>query len=119
MLRAGTINPAIIVFEPFQFGYRYHSENSIKNLKRVLNILKYIIDDEHNDKFAGGKERRFERHAIIGGPVYYWLFKAIRNGLYKESFLFFINSFTFIIKGLLKKIKNSLLPKAKMESIDL
>lgn len=119
MLRAGTISPAIIAFEPLQFGYRHHSKNSVKNLKRVLNSLKYIIDDEHNDKFAGGKERRFERHAIIGGPVYYWLFKAIRNGLYKESFLFFTNSFPFIIKGLVKKIKNGLLPKAKMESIDL
>lgn len=119
MLRAGTISPVLIVYEPLQFGYRHHSENSIKNLNRVLNSIKYVIENEHNDKFAGGKERRFERHAIIGGPAYFWLFKALRNGLFKESVSFFLKSFPFIIKGLLKKIKNSLFPKKKMEFIDL
>jgi glycosyltransferase involved in cell wall biosynthesis len=119
LLRAGTISPVIIIYEPFLFGYRHHSANSIKNLNRVLNSIKYIIENEHSDKFAGGRQRRFERHAIIGGPAYYWLFKALRNDLYKESVSFFLKSFPFIIKGLLKKIKNSLLPKKEMEFLEL
>ncbi len=117
LLRAGTISPTVITYEPLQFGYRHHSANSVKNLNRVLNSIKYIIENEHNDKFAGGKGKRFERQAIIGGPSYYWLFKAIGNGLFKESLSFFLKSYPFITKGLLKKIKNLLKKKKQMESI--
>lgn len=119
MLRAGTINPTIIIFEPYQFGYRTHALNSVKNLRRVIKSLNYLIVEEKNGIFAGGKERKFERHAIIGGPCYYWLFKAIRNGIILESIKFFFNSYTFILKGLLKKIRNSFRSKIKLKELNL
>ncbi len=117
MLRAGTITPAIIIFHPYQFGYRTHEENSVKNLKRVIKSLNYLIEEEKKGKFAGGDERKFERHAIIGGPTYFWLFKAIKSGIIKDSLKFFIKSYPFILKGLLKKIRNYFRPKVTLKII--
>jgi len=117
MLRAGTISPAIIVYEPLQFGYRHHSENSVKNLTRVLNSLSYIIENENNDKYAGGRGRKFERHAIIGGPCYYWLFKAIANGIIYDSIKFFFRAYPFITKGLVKKISYLFKKKLPLKEI--
>lgn len=119
MLRAGTITPTIIIFSPFQFGYRSHSENSVKNLKRVIKSLNYLIEEEKKGKFAGGVERKFERHAIIGGPAYFWLFRALRQGLFFDSFKFFIKSYMFILKGLLKKIRNYFRPKVPLKIIKI
>lgn len=119
MLRAGTINPTIIIFSPFQFGYRTHSENSVKNLKRVVKSLNYLIEEEKKRKFAGGDERKFERHAIIGGPAYFWMFKAFGHGLFLDSIKFFIKAYPFIFKGLLKKIRNYFRPKVPLKSISI
>lgn len=117
MLRAGTITPTIIIFSPFQFGYRSHSENSVKNLKRVIKSLNHLIEEEKKGKFAGGVERKFERHAIIGGPAYFWLFRALGQGLFVDSIKFFIKSYPFILKGLLKKIRNYFRPKVPLKII--
>jgi len=67
--------------------------------------------------FAGGDERKFERHAIIGGPCYYWLFKAIANGIIYDSIKFFFRAYPFILKGLVKKI--SYLFKEKLPLIEI
>lgn len=117
MLRVGTINPTIIIFSPLQFGYRTHSENSVKNLKRVIKSLYYLIEEERKSKFAGGDERKFERHAIIGGPAYFWMFEAFGHGLFLDSIKFFIKAYPFIFKGLLKKIRNYFRPKVPLKSI--
>lgn len=117
MLRAGTINPTIIIFEPLQFAYRTHALNSVKNLKRVLKSLDYLIIEEKEGKFAGGSARKFERHAIIGGPCYFWLFKALRNGIISESISFFIKSYPFILKGLIKKLRNKFRAKEKLKKL--
>lgn len=47
MLRAGTIEPTLIIFEPFLFGYRSHSANTVKNLKRVIKSLNYLTQIMH------------------------------------------------------------------------
>ncbi|BDQ02797.1 glycosyltransferase family 2 protein [Ignavibacterium sp.] len=117
MLRAGTISPTIIIFEPFQFAYRTHSENSVKNLRRVIKSLNYLILEEKEGIFAGGDERKFERHAIIGGPCYYWLFKALANGIISDSIKFFFKAYPFIFKGLIKKIRNKFRTKIPLKTI--
>lgn len=117
MLRAGTINPTIIIFEPFQFAYRTHSENSVKNLRRVIKSLNYLILEEKEGIFAGGVERKFERHAIIGGPSYYWLFKALANGIISDSIKFFFKAYPYIFKGLIKKIRNKFKAKIPLKTI--
>ncbi|MEO8232187.1 MAG: glycosyltransferase family 2 protein [Ignavibacteriota bacterium] len=117
MLRAGTISPAIIVLNPFQFAYRTHSDNSVKNLKKVLISMNHLLDMDIENIFAGGKERAFERHAIIGGPSYYWLFKALRHGILMDSLRFSIRAYPYIAKGLFKKVKNSLKQKKELETL--
>ncbi|AFH50181.1 Glycosyltransferase [Ignavibacterium album JCM 16511] len=117
MLRAGTINPTIIIFEPFQFAYRTHSENSVKNLRRVIKSLSYLILEEKQGIFAGGDVRKFERQAIIGGPCYYWLFKALANGIFGDSIKFFFKAYPYIFKGLIKKIRNKFRTKIPLKTI--
>jgi len=119
MLRAGTISPVIIIYKPLQFGYRWHSENSVKNLKRVLKSLSYLIEEEKEGKFAGGKKRRRERYSIIGGPMYFWIFMALRNGIYKDSLRLLIKAWPMIAAGLIKKILYLILPKKKLDIINL
>lgn len=119
MLRAGTINPAIIIYQPFQFAYRTHSENSVGNLKRVIKSLNYLILEEKGNVFAGGNERKFERHAIIGGPCYYWLIKSIATGIITDSIKFFFKAYPYIFKGLIKKIRNKFRTKTPLRTIKL
>lgn len=119
MLRAGTICPVIIIYKPLQFGYRWHSENSVKNLKRVLKSLSYLIEEEKEGKFAGGKKRRRERYSIIGGPMYFWIFMALRNGIIKESIGLLIKAWPMIAAGLIKKIVYLVKPKKRLNTIYL
>lgn len=117
MQRAGTVSPVVIVYSPFQFAYRTHPENSVKNLKRVLKSLNQLLYLDKQNLFAGGAERKSDRQAIIGGPVYYWLLKALRHGIIKDSLLLLGKAYPYIIKGLLKKIKTTFGKKKELITI--
>lgn len=117
LLRAGTIGPLAIVYEPFQFAYRSHTENSVKNLNRILRSLYYMVLEDKRGLFAGGKERKFERYAIMGGPIYFWALKALRNGIVWDSIKLLIKTLPMISSGLLKKIRNIFISKEKLETL--
>jgi len=119
LLRAGTINPIIIIYEPMQFAYRWHKDNSVKNLKRVLRSLGYLTAEEKQNIFAGGKERKIERYAIIGGSAYYWIMKSLRNGIIVDALKLLYKTFPMITIAILKKLKYLFMSKKEMIHIEL
>lgn len=106
ILRIGILEPFIIIKSPVSVAYRQHPGNSIHdvliNLVRLSNMLKL----EQHGEYPGGKERKKERLAIIGGHILEWSLKGIKKKHYKESITLLIKGIPSIIAGSTKKIRN-------------
>jgi glycosyltransferase involved in cell wall biosynthesis len=73
LLKVGTRGESILIDSPFISAYRQHGENSTKNTEAVANALIRLADSERHGDF-GGKERRADRYAYIGGRAAAWAF---------------------------------------------
>jgi glycosyltransferase involved in cell wall biosynthesis len=71
LLKVGTRGESIIIESPCIFAYRQHNENSTKNTEAVANALILLAKSERQGDF-GGKERRTDRYAYIGGRAASW-----------------------------------------------
>jgi glycosyltransferase involved in cell wall biosynthesis len=73
LLKVGTRGESILVENPCISAYRQHGENSTKNTEAIANALIRLADSERHGDF-GGKERRADRYAYIGGRAAAWAF---------------------------------------------
>jgi len=73
LLKVGTRGQSILIESPSISAYRQHGENSTKNTEAVANALIRLADSEREGVF-GGKERRADRYAYIGGRAAAWAF---------------------------------------------
>jgi glycosyltransferase involved in cell wall biosynthesis len=73
LLKVGTRGQSILIDSPSISAYRQHGENSTKNTEAVANALIRLADSEREGAF-GGKERRADRYAYIGGRAAAWAF---------------------------------------------
>lgn len=106
ILRIGILEPFIIIKSPVTVAYRQHPGNSIHdvlvNLVRLSNMLKL----EQNGEYPGGKQRKMERLAIIGGHILEWSLNGIKKKHYKESISLLIKGIPSITAGCMNKIRN-------------
>ena len=84
LLRLGTESPCIVIRKPSSFAYRLHSENSVKNVKAIADGLIELARLERQGHYPGGRERRSERYAIIGGRASTWALRYCWRGGQKK-----------------------------------
>jgi glycosyltransferase involved in cell wall biosynthesis len=73
LLKVGARGQCILIENPCTSGYRQHAENSTKNAEAFAIGLMRLADSERQGAF-GGKERKADRYAYIGGRAAAWAF---------------------------------------------
>ncbi len=81
VLKTGTYGPCVAVRKPHTVLYRNHSGNSVKNVRAIADALLAAACAERRGEFPGGRERRRDRYAVIGGRSASW----IVNGCWKAG----------------------------------
>lgn len=85
ILTLGCMGPFALVQSPVTVLHRGHEDNAVKNIRAGLTKLEYILERERQGLYPGGYSRRVERLSIIGGHVYHWSMRAIKNGDYLSA----------------------------------
>jgi len=80
LYQTGTSGPFVVLVQPTTVAYRLHSTNAIHNIEYMINGMIALVKAEHNGKYPGGRTRRLQRYARIGGPTQQWVRKAIKCG---------------------------------------
>jgi len=70
--------------------YRVHEHNTIHDIPRFVDTMSIVARKEKNGEYPGGRSRRLERYAFLGGPVYYWFTRALGEGLYLRGLKFLV-----------------------------
>ena len=72
LLKAGTFGPCIIVLKPYTIAYREWPTSSSMNVKRGAGGLLRVAQIENRGLYPGGKKRRGDRCAVLGGISANW-----------------------------------------------
>ncbi len=117
LLKVGTFGPAVIILEPKLYGYRTHNQNSVKDIPRVLNSILVLIKEFKTDEKLKYNLKKYGKFLIIGGTSYYWIKKALKNGIIIDSMKLLLKSFPMILLSFVNKIFQIFRSKVPIEKI--
>lgn len=72
ILKVATYGPCIVVQQPWTVGYRHHEANAIRSLGLIADGILVLAQSERQGEYPGGRVRRRERYACIGGVAVSW-----------------------------------------------
>jgi len=76
ILKLGTYGPFIVMLKPYTCAFRRHEANSLKNVNAITEGILRLHDYEMQGRYPGGKERRLDRYAAVGGMAMFWAYKG-------------------------------------------
>lgn len=104
-LKVGNYGPCIIVKSPNTVAYRMHETNSIKGVNLITEGMIRLADAERRGEYPGGRERRSERYAVIGGRSSSWAYRYCwRNGQYKMALKLLVNTAPMVAAAVWRKL---------------
>ncbi len=98
ILRLGTAAGFVRILEPPTLGYRNHDNGWTTQSRRSFEGCKYVIQNEQQGVYPGGKMRRVDRRKIITRHIRPWALTFKRTGewqpawsLYKSTFVWHLS----------------------------
>ena len=80
LLLAGTKGPFVLIQRPYTVAYRTHDRNTVKRVDYIVEGCLKLARFERQGKYAGGRARRFDRYACIGGACSVFAYRALKQG---------------------------------------
>jgi glycosyltransferase involved in cell wall biosynthesis len=101
--KLGHSGRAILIQSPRTALYRLHADNSIHNVPPFLRMMHQIIRKELAGDY-GGRQHRLERCAWLGGPILFWIKRAVCVGLYGDALRLFFSGWWMIWLGAIRRM---------------
>jgi glycosyltransferase involved in cell wall biosynthesis len=84
LIRLGDSGRTVLILSPTTCAYRIHAGNISSDVPRYMNQIQKLLYMESMGAYPGGRERRFQRYAVLGGHVLSWIRKGFRASLYRD-----------------------------------
>jgi glycosyltransferase involved in cell wall biosynthesis len=95
--KLGTAGRVILILEPPTTLHRAHAKQTTQQTSRVLQIISELSENERRGKYPGGKARRLERKACVGGATFYWARLAIRRRSYAAASVLLFRNWSYVV----------------------
>ena len=105
ILKVGTEGPCVVLLQPETVAYRAHGANSIRDPGAMVDGILSIIDSEKKGEYPGGKERRWDRYACIGGISQLWVIRSFQARKPGQALRVFFNSAPMLIAAVYRNIR--------------
>lgn len=92
-LRLGTAPKFVQVLNPVTLGWRRHAGGETKNVRQAFEGSRYLVEQEHSGAYPGGVSRSRERREIISRHVRPVALECLRQGIKKEAWQLYRNTF--------------------------
>jgi hypothetical protein len=110
LLLSGTAGPAIIVERPHTVCYRVHQTNSSSNVVETVDSILALVRRERQGDFPGGKERRFERYAFLGGCSLPYVRRALKQHRIRLALRLAFKTHSMITAAIINKLSRYFKP---------
>jgi glycosyltransferase involved in cell wall biosynthesis len=85
VLKLGNSGRTIQIVSPKTTAYRIHANNTIHQIKRIIDNIFTLIRREKMGHYPGGRTCRYDIYGEIGGFTFYYLKKAFKMKFYGKS----------------------------------
>ncbi len=118
-LRVGYSVKTLQILAPPTVFYRVHGENATRDVRSIVGGVYQLIQKEREGGYPGGRRRRFERSAIIGGAAFGWIRRALATGCYFELAKLLFNAGPMIAAACARRVETMVRGRRPVQSIDL
>ena len=95
--RLGTTGPFVQITEPCVTWHRSHARQTIRQTKQMLKGVNWLISNDKNGRYPGGRSRRFERRACIGGIALHWARTQVKAGPRHRAGAFLARNAVYVV----------------------
>jgi glycosyltransferase involved in cell wall biosynthesis len=106
VLRFGTSGPCVVLNQPPTVAYRKHATNTVHDVEGMISGMLSLIEEERQGQYPGGRPRRFDRYACLGGMSLAWVKYAMKARKMKLALKLLVNSSPMVGAGILKKVRS-------------
>jgi glycosyltransferase involved in cell wall biosynthesis len=115
MLKLGYSGRAIQIDFPPTVCYRVHTENTMRQVPRCALMLCRVIERARSGVYAGGDWERLGTYACLGGPVLFWLKKALSARCYAAAFNVFSAGLPMIVVAAVRRLNVAIAGRQPLE----
>lgn len=118
-LRLGTSGRTVQILAPPTIFHRAHAAQTVINVPPFILSVCEIIQNERTGRYPGGERRSRERHALIGGVVFFWAKRAAKSGLYLDAIKLFIHGWRMVLAAFTRRLGLLLSGRQPCETIKI
>jgi glycosyltransferase involved in cell wall biosynthesis len=85
LVKLGIAGKTLVILSPKTVWYRIHSDNTVHSVMPFLQCSRVVLEKERAGEYPGGRKHSFARSTCLGGPILYWILRAVGAGLYFEA----------------------------------
>jgi len=95
---------AILVCSPYTLLYRMHAGNCIKRVSPYVQAARFMINRERAGYYPGGRRKRFERYARLGGWIHFCTKRLLLAGQYNGALRVMACGWPMILAAIFHKL---------------
>jgi hypothetical protein len=118
-LRLGASGRTIQILAPPTVLHRSHANNTVNNISACLSGVDNLLRRERLGDYPGGRHRRLERRAVIGGVIIHWTKRAAKSGMYRDALKFLARGWPMVLAALSRKLALTLGGRQPRETLQM
>ncbi len=118
-LRLGISGRTVQILAPPTTFHRSHAAQTVANVPPFILSVCEIIRNERTGRYPGGEPRSRERHALIGGVVFFWAKRAAKSGLYSDVIKLFVHGWRMMLAAFTRRLGLILSGRQPCETIKI
>jgi glycosyltransferase involved in cell wall biosynthesis len=115
LLKLGYSGRTIQINSPATVCYRMHTGNIMRQVPQCVSMVCKVIDRARLGVYGSGAFDRFDSYSFLGGPVYFWLNRALRTQCYSAAFRLLFRGLPFILIGAMRRLTVTITGKCPIE----
>ncbi|MBK9992049.1 MAG: glycosyltransferase family 2 protein [Verrucomicrobia bacterium] len=117
LFKLGCSGPAVQVLTPETSAYRLHANNTTRSILSLVEASHCLLKREKNGQYPGGRCRRFDRRAAMGGFLFFMATQTWRNQLRRDSRKLLAAGWRMIFAAILRRITVRLLGRNRRTEV--
>jgi hypothetical protein len=103
--KLGTAGRFVQIVDPVTTFHRAHPGQTSRGDSAMRDTISALAQNERDGRYPGGKARRFERRACVGGVVFHWTRRTWRKGEHAEAWRFLRANWAFVAAATAMRVR--------------
>ena len=119
MMKLGVSGRCVQILSPATTCYRVHPGNTVRQVAPFIPAMLTLIRKEKAGQYPGDARFRFQRYAVLGGPILFWIKKCLRARLYRGASSLFIQGWMMALAAVTRRLLGKLSSRVQPRTLQM